>query len=169
MGDSIKSIADSQSNILKDSKDMQTLVVSAQNGSNQLNHSWSENLGATNLLKTDIAQTLSNTGEPGNRNQNVYHQLTEPVNVTGQENGNVNETSPNQKTTAGSAINTPEQPFLTLLALLIASILTGYFGYHYHRLSRTGNWLLSILLAVISSSVISYYGTCIINLKERIF
>jgi hypothetical protein len=130
-----------------------------QSDANQLSGSWGQNINATAQLGRAIAQTLGNTGEPGNRNQNAYQQLTSPVNLAGQKIGAANTVTPNTNQKSASDETVPvQQPFLTLLAVLIASILTGFFSYHYRKLSLTANALISVLLALVSSSAIIYYG-----------
>lgn len=158
----LQNISDNESAILKDSQNVQSLVNGVQSGANQLTGSWGQNLNATAGLGSTISQTLGNTGEPGNRNQGAYQQLASPVNLAGLQLGNPNNAAQNQDQNAASTDTTPAapvtQPFLTLLAVLIASILTGYFSYHYRNLSRTANALISAALALITSGVIIAYG-----------
>ncbi|TGA99993.1 type VII secretion protein EsaA [Sporolactobacillus shoreae] len=158
----LQNVSDNESAILKDSQNVQSLVNGVQSGANQLTGSWGQNLNATAELGSTISQTLGNTGEPGNRNQGAYQQLASPVNLAGLQLGNPNNAAQNQDQNAASTDTTPAapvtQPFLTLLAVLIASILTGYFSYHYRNLSRTANALISAALALITSGVIIAYG-----------
>jgi type VII secretion EsaA-like protein len=157
--EALQSISASQSAILKSSKDVQSMVNGVQSDANQLSGSWGQNINATAQLGRAIAQTLGNTGEPGNRNQNAYQQLTSPVNLAGQKIGAANTVTPNNDQKSASDETVPvQQPFLTLLSILVASILTGFFSYHYRKLSLTANALISVLLALVSSSAIIYYG-----------
>ncbi|GGL52004.1 type VII secretion protein EsaA [Sporolactobacillus putidus] len=163
----IQNISSNESLILKDSKDVQSMVNGVQSSAGQLSNSWGQNVAATAELKSAIAQTLGNTGEPGNRNQNVYQQLSSPVSLAGLTAGNANNAAPGPaQQSAADSSNTPpvQQPFLTLLAVLIASILTGYFSYHYRSLSKITNGLITALLALVSSAAIIYYGTAQYNL-----
>lgn len=159
----IQNISDNETLILKDSKDVQSMVNGVQGSAGRLSNSWGQNVTATAELKNAVAQTLGNTGEPGNRNQNVYQQLSSPVGLAGLAAGNVNNVSPGPvQQSAAADSSTPaspvQQPFLTLLAVLIASILTGYFSYHYRSLGKMTNGLITTLLALISSAAIIYYG-----------
>ncbi|EST12486.1 type VII secretion protein EsaA [Sporolactobacillus laevolacticus] len=160
--EALQNISDNESLILKDSQNVQSLVNDVQGGANQLTGSWGQNLNATAELGSTISQTLGNTGEPGNRNQNAYQQLASPVNLAGVQVGNANNQTQNQDQSTTSNDTTPTtpvtQPFLTLLAVLIASILTGFFSYHYRNLSVTANALISILLGLVTSSAVIYYG-----------
>lgn len=157
--EALQSVSSSQSAILKSSKDVQSMVNGVQDDANQLSGSWGQNINATAQLGRAIAQTLGNTGEPGNRNQNAYQQLTSPVNLAGQKIGAANTVTPNTDQKSASDETVPvQQPFLTLLSILVASILTGFFSYHYRKLSLTANTLISVLLALVSSSAIIYYG-----------
>jgi hypothetical protein len=160
--EALQNISDNESLILKDSQNVQSLVNDVQGGANQLTGSWGQNLNATAELGSTISQTLGNTGEPGNRNQNAYQQLASPVNLAGLQVGNANNQTQNQDQSTTSNDTTPTtpvtQPFLTLLAVLIASILTGFFSYHYRNLSLTANALISILLGLVTSSAVIYYG-----------
>ncbi|MDN3955288.1 type VII secretion protein EsaA [Sporolactobacillus laevolacticus] len=161
LDEGIQSISDSQSAILQASKDVQSMVNGVQGDANQLAGSWGQNIDATAQLGNAIAQTLGNTGEPGNRNQSVYQQLTSPVSLAGQKIGAPKVVTPNTNQGSESAADDTapiEQPFLTLLAVLIASILTGFFSYHYRNLSVTANALISILLGLVTSSAVIYYG-----------
>ncbi|MCO7127672.1 type VII secretion protein EsaA [Sporolactobacillus shoreicorticis] len=157
--EALQSISASQSAILKSSKDVQSMVNGVQSDANQLSGSWGQNISATTQLGRAIARTLGNAGEPGNRNQNVYRQLTAPVSLAGQRIGMANTAIPNTDQKSASDEPTPvQQPFLTLLTVLIASVLTGFFSYHYRKLSLTANALISVLLALVASSAIIYYG-----------
>lgn len=166
--EALQSISASQSDILHSSNDVQSTVNGVQSDANQLTGSWGQNINATAQLGSTIARTLGNTGEPGNRNQNAYRQLAAPVSLSGQQAGTPNTAAPdaNQDTESADNDTAPvEQPFLTLLAVLIAGILTGFFSYHYRHLSLTVNALISALLALVSSAVIIYYGIAQYGLK----
>ncbi|MFT8318601.1 MAG: type VII secretion protein EsaA [Sporolactobacillus sp.] len=164
----LQNVSDNESAILKDSQDVYSMVNGVQGDANQLSGSWGQNVNATAQLGNTIAQTLGNTGVPGNRNQNVYQQLTSPVGLAGLQNGNPVKAASNNTQNAATAAAEPvpvQQPFLTLLVVLIAGILTGYFSFYYRRLNWTINGLISGLLALISSAVIIYYGVQQYNLE----
>ncbi|BBO00160.1 type VII secretion protein EsaA [Sporolactobacillus terrae] len=161
INEALQSISDNQSSILKASKDVQSTVNSVQGDANQLTGSWSQNINATAQLGSTIARTLGNAGEPGNRNPHVYQQLTSPVALAGQQIGaaQTNPSNANTEPEAAADETAPvQQPFLTLLAVLVASILTGFFSYHYRNLSLTANALISVLLAAVTSAAVIYYG-----------
>ncbi|MFX3616585.1 MAG: type VII secretion protein EsaA [Sporolactobacillus sp.] len=164
----LQNVSDNESAILKDSQDVHSMVNGVQGDANQLSGSWGQNVNATAQLGNTIAQTLGNTGVPGNRNQNVYQQLTSPVGLAGLQNGNPVKAASNNTQNAATAATEPvpvQQPFLTLLVVLIAGILTGYFSFYYRRLNWTINGLISGLLAFISSAAIIYYGVQQYNLE----
>ncbi|RYL89247.1 hypothetical protein [Sporolactobacillus sp. THM19-2] len=157
----IQSIADSQSAILKSSQDVRSLVNGVQSDANQLSGNWGQNVEATAQLGHAIARTLGNTGEPGNRNPSAYQQLVSPVNLAGLQPGgpnNIAEAEHDDPADTSTDAAPTEQPFLTLLAVLVASILIGYFSYHYRNLSRILNAVISSLLALVSSAAIVAYG-----------
>lgn len=151
----IGSLDENQSNITKETADLQDAVKNVQEESTDLNERWATNITNTKYVRDDAYNILGNTVIDGQLNPYVFDYLSNPVSLEGQIDGSPLYEVENQL-----------PPVVLFLIILLSALLIGFLTQYYSNLSYVAQGGLFTLLTVGVGLIISIYGLNIYQLNE---
>lgn len=147
LGSSVQSLDEQQGDVIARTDEMFGSIESVQAQSDDLNNRWSSNVDNTGIVYQDIQTILENALSDGHHNDYVYHHLSSPVQVSGEQaEGPIKQTTP---------------PIVVLVVLLLSSLLIGFLTHQYSSVPISINLALFGILSIIVGLVISIYGLTI--------
>ncbi|WP_078392472.1 type VII secretion protein EsaA [Shouchella patagoniensis] len=147
LGSSVQTLEEQQGDVITRTDEMFGSIESVQAQSDDLNNRWSSNVDNTEVVYQDIQTILENALSDGHHNDYVYHHLSSPVQVSGEQaEGPVKQTTP---------------PIVVLVILLLTSLLIGFLTHQYSSVPISINLALFGILSIIVGLVISIYGLTI--------